>query len=365
MSVRDMAEPVLQSDQRVDHGSIRVPTEIMGGDRRAEEELDSIGCLTCRGTDEDIEGNAVLKTNQDYACTARPFRTEPGTALFCVCDGHGRHGHHVSQEVLHALVFELEANAQQLIEAPALTLTSSFDAVNVHLRALSAQEVGKVNATSSGACCVVAFVRGNDLWVAGCGDCRAVLGTLHEGSLVAVGLSTDHKVDAPAEQERIEASGGFVKPSVADEDDEDYILPAKLYRDAAFRRGPGLCIARTFGDLDAAGIGVIATPTMINHSILVEDTYLVLASDGVWEFLPNESVINMVHTHFLAGKRAQDACLFIIAKAAAAWREFEGAYRDDITVVVVYLSPLAAALQDELATVEGHAFGAATAAAPS
>ena len=64
-------------------------------------------------------------------------------------------------------------------------------------------------------------------------------------------------------------------------------------------------------------IGVIATPTMCNHSILVEDTYLVLASDGVWEFLPNESVINMVHQHFLGGQSAQQACLFIIAKAAA------------------------------------------------
>ena len=170
-----------------------------------------------------------------------------------------------------------------------------------------------INALSSGACCVVAYVRGDDLWIAGCGDCRAVLGTLHEGALVAVGLSTDHKVDTPQEQERIEAAGGFVRASYVEPDDPNYTAPAKLYRDAEFRRGPGLCIARTFGDLDAKSIGVIATPTMCNHSILVDDTYLVLASDGVWEFLPNESVINMVHTHFLGGQSAQQARPSIVA----------------------------------------------------
>ena len=43
-------------------------------------------------------------------------------------------------------------------------------------------------------------------------------------------------------------------------------------------------------------------------------------------------------------------------QAAQAWKEFEGAYRDDITVVVVYLSPLAAALEDEIAGADQSSF---------
>lgn len=56
----------------------------------------------------------------------------------------------------------------------------------------------------------------------------------------------------------------------------------------------------------------------------------------------------IVHQHFINGKPAADACSFIMLKAAAAWREFEGNYRDDITVVVAYLNPLVRSLQLEL-----------------
>ena len=77
-----------------------------------------------------------------------------------------------------------------------------------------------------------------------------------------------------------------------------------------------------------------------------DDQYLIMATDGVWEFLDSEDVVDVVDKHFKSGKPANDACKFIIAKAARQWMEHEGDYRDDITVIVVYLRPLVEMLRE-------------------
>ena len=44
------------------------------------------------------------------------------------------------------------------------------------------------------------------------------------------------------------------------------------------------------------------------------------------------------------GRSVGDACHHLIAKAAEAWAEVEGDYRDDITAVVVWLPSVVKAL---------------------
>ena len=102
--------------------------------------------------------------------------------------------------------------------------------------------------------------------------------------------------------------------------------------------GPGLCIARAFGDLNAAKCGVVATPEVVVHNIQPEDEYLILASDGVWEFIDEKEAVTLIHKLRTAGKDASEATRLLIANAALAWRREEGNYRDDITAVVVYMS---------------------------
>ena len=70
-----------------------------------------------------------------------------------------------------------------------------------------------------------------------------------------------------------------------------------------------------------------------------EDLFLILASDGVWEFIENEEAVRIVRLFHEQGKPALDACRFLIAKAALLWRTNEGQYRDDITAIVIYLPP--------------------------
>ena len=46
-------------------------------------------------------------------------------------------------------------------------------------------------------------------------------------------------------------------------------------------------MTRSFGDKVAASVGVLAEPEVSELTLSKEDKVLVLASDGVWEFLKN------------------------------------------------------------------------------
>ena len=77
------------------------------------------------------------------------------------------------------------------------------------------------------------------------------------------------------------------------------------------------------------------------------DRFLILASDGVWEFLSNAEAVRIVCEQYDAGKGAHEACRYLIANAAMLWRRAEDGYRDDITATVIYLQPLVALLEAE------------------
>ena len=53
---------------------------------------------------------------------------------------------------------------------------------------------------------------------------------------------------------------------------------------------PGLAMTRSFGDQAAAQVGVISTPEILEMNLVEGDQFMIIASDGVWEFLSNEEV---------------------------------------------------------------------------
>ena len=57
-----------------------------------------VGIYSCHGIEPPPSGGVGEdKINQDCGCVACPFARQDSAALFCVFDGHGRHGHDVSQ----------------------------------------------------------------------------------------------------------------------------------------------------------------------------------------------------------------------------------------------------------------------------
>ena len=47
-------------------------------------------------------------------------------------------------------------------------------------------------------------------------------------------------------------------------------------------------MARSLGDLVAASVGVSPEPEVFDFILEPDDKFIVIASDGVWEFLSNE-----------------------------------------------------------------------------
>jgi serine/threonine protein phosphatase PrpC len=141
----------------------------------------------------------------------------------------------------------------------------------------------------SGSTCVCVVLRRNMIVVGNVGDSRAVLGSMEFGQWKAIPLSNDHKPDLPAEHERIIRMGGIVEPMRIG---ANRVGPARVWisRDSI----PGLAMSRSFGDLVAASVGVTSIPEFMSHILTPSDRFLVVGSDGLWEFLSNEEVINIV-----------------------------------------------------------------------
>jgi len=300
---------------------------------------DVVASFSCHGIEPGKDGTGQSKVNQDCACICYPFCSDARCALFCVFDGHGRHGEAVSSAAMDFIVADLEERLladQPIPEA----IEAAYVNCNLHLR-----DAPDVNARWSGCCALSLLLHDRRLWCAGAGDCRAVLGMLlpDEGDgplLEAERLSRDHKPDDPDERVRIEACGAGVRPGC-----DDPFEPARVYRDvAAPRKGPGLAMSRCLGDLADSGCGIVPTPTIAYRELVGEgdesgrrEAFVVLASDGVWEHIGDEEAVELVSKFWTAGKPAQLAATNLIAHAALRWRYEEGNYRDDITAIVAYL----------------------------
>ena len=96
-------------------------------------------------------------------------------------------------------------------------------------------------------------------------------------------LSRDHKPDDPEESKHIIANNGRID-SYRDQLGNQ-IGPMRVW--LKNEDIPGLAMSRSFGDAMACRVGVNAIPEIKEFTLTPEDKIIVLASDGVWEFLEN------------------------------------------------------------------------------
>ena len=82
---------------------------------------------------------------------------------------------------------------------------------------------------------------------------------------------------------------------------------------------PGLAMSRSFGDSMACRAGVHAVPEVKIFELNPKDKIIVIASDGVWEFLENQQVANIVYP-YLASKNAEGAAEALVLASYKRWR---------------------------------------------
>jgi len=292
--------------------------------------LEVVGTYSCHGVEPGMrQGETSAKINQDRGCVCYPFGGESATktmALFCVFDGHGACGDKVSHYSMNSIQQKLEEHPD-LERNPEKAMRETFIEVDANLK-----KDPSIDAELSGTTAVVCLfvMEGTKclVYTANVGDSRATVGQKGK-QIKSNDLSEDQKPDTPIEMKRIKKAGGYVSPP-----EEEWGGPARVWLDANMTL-PGLAMARSIGDHLVKTVGVISEPEVTKYEIKEGDKFLVMASDGVWEFIDSPECVGLVNE--FVDSSATEACTRLIETAAAKWRQEEGDYRDDITAIVVRL----------------------------
>lgn len=187
--------------------------------------------------------------------------------------------------------------------------------------------VGAELAVHAGATAIVAYKRGNQLFVANAGDSRGVL--CRSGR--AVPLSVDHKPGMERERSRIVAAGGFLSEIAG-----------------MYRVNGNLNLSRAIGDLrykaneklKAKEQIITAEPDVKVLELTGEDSFFVLACDGVWDVMGNQQVVDFVAERLAVdgGRPLSEICGELLDKCLAEDpKTTRGVGCDNMTIMVVDL----------------------------
>eukprot|EP00252_Welwitschia_mirabilis_P027942 TRINITY_DN9835_c1_g1_i2.p1 TRINITY_DN9835_c1_g1~~TRINITY_DN9835_c1_g1_i2.p1 ORF type:complete len:458 (-),score=116.17 TRINITY_DN9835_c1_g1_i2:217-1590(-) len=310
--------------------------------------------------------------NQDCMIIWEKFGCEEDTTFLGVFDGHGPYGHLVGKKVRDTLpslllnqklqdaflgdsfgiqektipkdigldewsdnfaendIHKTEEEEEEEEERDVPAFLGKWK--GCHLRAFKVMDKElKLNSSldchCSGTTAVTVIKQERELLLSNVGDSRAILGTLcADGGLSAVQLTRDMKPTIPKEVERIKQCNGRVFAL----HDEPHVHRVWLPN----TNTPGLAMTRAFGDFCLKDFGVIAVPEISYRQLTDHDQFIVLATDGVWEVLSNDEVVQIVGS---VSRRA-DAARFVVEAAVRTWkRKFPTSKVDDCAVVCLHL----------------------------
>ncbi|PPS15435.1 hypothetical protein GOBAR_AA05141 [Gossypium barbadense] len=213
------------------------------------------------------------------------------------------------------------------------------------------------NIATVGTCCLVGVIHQQTLFIANLGDSRVVLGKKvgNTGGMAALQLSTEHNANIAAIRQELKE----LHPN----DPQIVVLKHGVWRVKGI-----IQVSRSIGDVymkharynrepingkfrlpEPMNMPILsANPTIISHDLQPNDSFLIFASDGLWEHLSNEKAVDIVHSHPRAGsaKRLVKAAL----QEAARKREMRYSdlqkidkkvrrhFHDDITVIVLFFN---------------------------
>jgi serine/threonine protein phosphatase PrpC/CRP-like cAMP-binding protein len=312
-----------------------------------------------------------FKANQDAYDVQIPLSNNQGDAFLGIFDGHGKDGDGCAIFAKHNLHKHVHGfvNARKSQTAAELTkeevhhcITKAHVETNRTLR-----KNPKVDDSLSGTTAISVYFHGrrNRMTIANVGDSRAVLGqavtgnlpesaapaTTSRNNLKAVPLSRDQTPYRKDERSRIRATGARVlsldqleglepiQDISENGEDDDFVLgeeldeggdPPRVWSpDGDF---PGTAFTRSIGDAMAEDLGVYAEPELLTREMTPDDKIIVLASDGVFEFLTNQSVIDICAKF----NDPLEACRAVVAEAYELWLQYE-LRTDDITIICMFV----------------------------
>ncbi|MFQ6660202.1 hypothetical protein Gotur_028806 [Gossypium turneri] len=282
--------------------------------------------------------DTVERENQDSFCIKTQIQCNPNVHVFGVFDGHCQYGAQCSNFFNDRLV-EILSSDSTLLDDPLKAYTSAFLAINSELHD------SEIDDTMSGTTAITVLVVGDTLYVANDGDSRAVIAVKNGDQILAEDLSVDQTSFRKDEYERVKLCGarvlsidqveGFKDPNIQNwgEEENEGSDPPRLWIPNGMY--PGTAFTRSVGDSTAEKIGVIADPEISVVKLTPNHLFFVVASDGVFEFLPSQTVVNMVAAY----TDPKDACAAIAGESYTLWLENEDR-TDDIPIIIIQIKAL-------------------------
>ncbi|CAH1637542.1 unnamed protein product [Spodoptera littoralis] len=196
-------------------------------------------------------------------------------SYFAVFDGHAgaRVSAHCADNLLECILQTDEFRREDIAEA----IRAGFLDLDKKMRELPELSNGE---EKSGSTAVCAFVSPKQIYIANCGDSRAVLAR----NGVPIFATRDHKPELPSEKSRIVQAGGSVMIQ---------------------RVNGSLAVSRALGDYEYKKVvnrgpcEQLVSPepeVSVHERNEVEDEFLVLACDGVWDVMSNEALCAYIHS---------------------------------------------------------------------
>ncbi|CAN0901860.1 Probable protein phosphatase 2C 76 [Linum grandiflorum] len=272
-------------------GGLQVEKEDGGGyvsgGHKSEDGKLSCGYSSFRGkraTMEDFYDIKTTKINDKPVC------------MFGIFDGHG--GSRAS-EYLKQHLFD------NLLKHPQF-MTDTKSAISATYQQTDADFLDSEKDTyrDDGSTASTAVLVGDHIFVANVGDSRTVVSKAGK----AIALSEDHKPNRSDERKRIESAGGVVMWA------------------GTWRVGGVLAMSRAFGNRMLKQY-VVAEPEIQDLKLDEECELLVLASDGLWDVVPNEDAIALARSEEEPEAAAKKLVETAFTKGSA----------DNITCIVVKL----------------------------
>ena len=285
-----------------------------------------------------FSGPGIEKINQDNFYIFENFLNNKDQYFFTVCDGHGINGHYISKYLINNLPLKIHntfllSNYNNINKINSQNLNDLIKNIYLEINTnLLLDE--NIDTTFSGSTCVSLIYSPQKIFCINLGDSRCILGKFDKKNNIWYHkpLSNDHKPSIIEEKARILKSNGRIEPYK--NENNFYIGPERVWlKDEDV---PGLAMSRSFGDHLAHTIGVTCEPEIIEIEFNEEDKFIILASDGIWEFMSNQEVVDIVKEFYM--KNDLQGALFSLYKEASKRWIMEEEIIDDITLIIIYIN---------------------------
>jgi serine/threonine protein phosphatase PrpC len=143
-------------------------------------------------------------------------------------------------------------------------------------------------AMQTGSAALVVVKNKKHVWVANCGDCRAIMKYFDGRTYKSAQITKDHKPNDPDERARIESVGGMILQDPF----------------GTWRVNGNLALSRSFGDLYLAP-AVTWAPEIYHFGITQDMRAVIMASDGIWDTVGNQEAVNIA-THEIQNNMMYD-----------------------------------------------------------